>query len=111
MPNIVRAERLRAPQSQTLRFEGRDHGAAVSFFMVNAAPGGGPGTHRHPYAETWHVLEGEATFVVSGQSTLTTAGDTLTVPPHAWHSFHNSGTRGLRVMCIHPSDEIVQEFL
>jgi hypothetical protein len=38
------------PGSERARkFEGRDHGAAVSFFISTHAPGEGPVLHRHPY--------------------------------------------------------------
>ena len=47
------------PHSPTAyRFEGHDYGPAdVSFFLVEAQPGGGPSLHTHPYAEVFVVLE------------------------------------------------------
>src|SRR3954463_15050458 len=51
------------------RFEGKDHGANVSFFLSTHAPGEGPRLHRHPYEETFVLLDGRATFTV-GDETL-----------------------------------------
>lgn len=101
-----------APQPQrTIRFAGREQGAAVSFFVVVNAPGEGPSLHRHPYGETWHVLEGEATIRIGDDVIVATAGVTASVQPHVWHGFTNTGTGVLRIVCIHASDTIIQEFL
>jgi quercetin dioxygenase-like cupin family protein len=53
---------LLPPPSRTLRFEGEDLGADVAFFVVDLDPGGGPAQHRHPYAEVFLPLSGEALF-------------------------------------------------
>ena len=67
-----------APQPQrTIRFAGREQGAAVSFFVVVNAPGEGPSLHRHPYGETWHVLEGEATIRIGDDVIVAGAGHDL----------------------------------
>lgn len=108
---IISSASLRAPGSATIRFEGRDHGAAVSYFLVTNAPGQGPGLHRHPYAETWHVLEGEATIRIGEETLVARAGDIATAAPGVWHGFTNTGTGTLRIMCIHASDRIIQENL
>ncbi|GLJ61860.1 cupin [Microbacterium barkeri] len=108
---IVTADRIRMPGSRTLRFEGREHGAAVSFFHVDNEPGQGPGLHRHPYSETWHVLAGEATITMGEETIVARAGDTATVGAGVWHGFVNSGDGPLRILCIHASDTMIQEFL
>ena len=38
-------------------FEGADHGIGISFFLVDAGPGGGPALHKHAYADN-PVVEG-----------------------------------------------------
>lgn len=109
MTSVVPAEAIRVPGSRTLRFEGRDHGSGVSFFLVTNDPGQGPGPHRHPYSETWSVLEGEATITIGEDVIVAGAGDTAVVPPDVWHGFTNTGTGPLRVMCIHASPTMIQE--
>lgn len=109
MAPVVPAETIRIPGSRTLRYEGRDHGSGVSFFLVTNDPGQGPGLHRHPYGETWSVLEGEATITIGDQTVVARAGDTAVVQPDVWHGFTNTGTGTLRVMCIHASATMIQE--
>ncbi|HEY6799816.1 MAG TPA: cupin domain-containing protein [Agromyces sp.] len=109
---IVPGDLLRIGAARrTLRFEGRDHGSAISYFLVDNDPGQGPDLHRHPYAETWIVLEGEARFTVGDDQFIASAGDTLTGPANIWHGFKNCGTGRLRVIGIHASDTIIQENL
>ena len=110
IPPIVAADAIRLGSGRTLRFEGRDHGAAVSYFLVDNDPGQGPGLHRHPYPETWIVLEGEVRITIDEREFVATAGDTATAPAGAWHRFVATGTKRLRMVCIHASDAIVQEF-
>ena len=110
IPPIVSADAIRLGSGRTLRFEGRDHGAAVSYFSVDNEPGQGPGLHRHPYPETWIVLEGEVRITIDEQEFVATAGDTATAPANTWHRFVAIGTSRLRMVCIHASDVIVQEF-
>lgn len=112
LASIVPADLLRIGAARrTLRFEGRDHGSAISYFLVDNDPGQGPDLHRHPYPETWIVLEGEARFTVGDEQFIGTAGDTLTGPADIWHGFKNCGTGRLRVIGIHPSETIIQENL
>ncbi len=110
-PQPVPAHRLRVGESRTLRFEGRDHGSGISFFLVDNDPGTGPGLHRHPYTETWTVLEGEATITIGEHRLVATTGDTAVVQPGVWHGFTNTGTGRLRMVCVHASDVMVQEWL
>jgi len=110
-PAVIPADELRIGASgRTLRFEGRSSGAGISYFFVDNDPGQGPDLHRHPYAETWVVLEGEATITIGDDVLVAHSGDTATVVPNVWHAFTNSGTGRLRMICIHASDVIVQEF-
>ena len=95
----------------TARFEGRDHGAAVSFFITRFPPGRGLALHRHPYEETFIVEEGTATFAVDGKTVLARAGQVVVVPAGAAHGFVNSGYGVLRQVSIHPSDRMIQEWV
>ncbi|MCI9856946.1 cupin domain-containing protein [Microbacterium proteolyticum] len=109
MTAIISAEHLRVGNSPTLLFEGTEHGSAVSFFLVTNDPGQGPGLHRHPYTETWTVLEGEATIQVGAETFIARAGDSAVVQPDLWHAFTNSGRGTLRIICIHASAVMIQE--
>ncbi|WP_338688496.1 hypothetical protein V5279_23970 [Bradyrhizobium sp. 26S5] len=42
--------------------EGRISGSDSSVIVVDMPPGPGPALHRHPYAETFVVLEGRAVY-------------------------------------------------
>ena len=108
-PGVIPADALRATGSRTLRFEGRDHGSGISFYLVTNDPGQGPVLHRHPYTETWTVLEGTATIVMGDEEVVARAGDTAVVQPGTWHRFTNTGDGVLRIMCVHASPTFVQE--
>jgi mannose-6-phosphate isomerase-like protein (cupin superfamily) len=109
MTEIIPSDDIRIPGSETLRFEGAAHGSGVSFYLVTAGPGRGPELHRHPYSETWTVLDGEASIRVGDDLLLAHAGDTAVVASGVWHGFTNSGPGMLRIVCIHASPEMIQE--
>lgn len=111
MTKIITADELRVGDTETLKFEGRPYGSGISFFLVENQPGQGPGLHRHPYSETWTVLEGEATIRVGDDTLVGRAGDTAVVGADVWHGFTNTGSGVLRVMCVHASDVMIQEWL
>lgn len=108
-PAVVHVADLRRPGSRTARFEGRPYGSGVSYFLVDNDPGQGPALHRHPYSETWVVLEGEATITLGDATVVAHADDCAVVPPGTWHRFVNTGTGALRMICIHAADVMVQE--
>lgn len=56
--HVLAIATLRGPGSQTASFEGYAHGAAISFFEVDADPGSTVALHSHPYTETWIVRSG-----------------------------------------------------
>jgi mannose-6-phosphate isomerase-like protein (cupin superfamily) len=93
------------------RFEGKDHGTTISFFVTNHAPGEGPSLHRHPYPETFIVQQGTVTFTVGDQQLVTSAGNVVVVPADTWHGFENTGDEPLRQVSVHASPEVIQEFL
>ena len=106
---IRRHEEPQPGASHTVRFEGRELGGPVSFFLVHAEPGRGSHLHRHPYQETWIVRKGEAEFTVGGEKTRAGAGDIVVAAADLPHRFLNVGTDALELVCIHPSEVIVQE--
>lgn len=107
---LISAEALRIGSGRTRRFVGREHGAGLSYFFVDNDPGQGPELHRHPYTETWIVLEGEADVTIGDRVLQATAGDTVTAPLWTWHRFVNCGTSRLRIVCMHASPVIIQEW-
>ncbi|EJZ18144.1 hypothetical protein RCCGEPOP_27104 [Rhizobium sp. Pop5] len=111
MFKILRHQEPQPGQSRTVHFEGRDHGGAISLFIVDNEPGQGPDLHVHPYSETWAVRRGEAEFTVDNVKTRAFSGDIVVVPANTPHRFENIGTGRLEIICIHASDTIVQEFL
>jgi mannose-6-phosphate isomerase-like protein (cupin superfamily) len=98
------------PRNQnTYKFEGHLHGNPnLSFFLVNASPGGGSAYHEHPYQEVHVVLEGTGTYVVDGQSHPVQPGDILVVPAGMPHRFVNTSQAPLKLIGIHESAIILQ---
>lgn len=111
-PQLMEAESLRRPTGGSPVFEGAEHGGvAVSFFMVDAAPGEGPRLHRHPYDEVFVLHDGEASFTVGDESILAHSGQVVVAPRQVPHKFRNSGSGRLRMTTIHPSERVIQEWL
>jgi quercetin dioxygenase-like cupin family protein len=91
------------------RFEGREHGSSVSFFIGTFPAGTGPGLHRHPYDETFIVEAGSATFTIDGETVELGGGQIAVVPANTPHKFVSGD--GFRLISISPSDHMVQEDL
>lgn len=101
------------PRSATAcQFEGAAHGGAdVSFFLVDAPPGSGPGLHTHPYAEVFVVHDGEIVFTVGDEMIAAVAGQILVVPPGVPHKYVNAGTGQARHIDIHASGRMETHWL
>ena len=92
--------------------EGYLHGGVpVCLIFFDGPPGNGPRLHRHPYAEVFIVLEGQATFTVGEETIEATGGQVLIAPAGVPHRFVNSGGGPLRQLDIHASDRFVTEWL
>ena len=93
-------------------FQGGEHGGIpISFFWVQSSPGKGPRLHKHPYEEIFVILEGHATFTV-GDSTLEVDGGHVVIGPAGVpRKFVNSGEGTLWQINIHPSAEVITEWL
>ncbi|EIM73579.1 cupin 2 domain-containing protein [Nitratireductor aquibiodomus RA22] len=111
MATILRSYPTLSPESRSIRFEGRDHGSPVSFFLIDTDPGKGSDLHTHPYAETWVLRAGTAEFTIGDEQIVGTAGDIIIAPPNVPHRYINTGTGPLQMVCIHPGDRIVQELV
>lgn len=107
MVHILPAPERPASNNRTIRFEGDAHGAPISFFAVDTAPGGGPRLHRHPYAETWIVKRGRA-LVVAGERRFEVGPDDIAVVPAGTpHKFTALEPERLEMVCIHAAGTMV----
>jgi uncharacterized cupin superfamily protein len=62
--------------------------------------GGGPPPHRHDFEESFTVLEGEIEATFRGEKSIVHAGQTLSIPANASHSFTNASGSAARLLCI-----------
>lgn len=91
--------------------KGADHGASVSVILDRSVPGQGPRLHRHPYDETWVVVEGKLTFQSGDDQLQAGPGDIIIVPPDTPHKFTNDGPGTSMLVCIHANPTMVTEWL
>lgn len=99
-----------APQlGGAARFEGIQHGAQISFFVVTSPPGKGADKHRHPYEETFVLLDGDIEVIVNGVMRLVSGNTIVIVPANAWHEFKNRSNHAALMVNIHPAPKMVQE--
>jgi mannose-6-phosphate isomerase-like protein (cupin superfamily) len=108
---IIPREQIYRPGKGYL-FQGSEYGdTPISFFWVQAEPGGGPPLHIHPYEEIFVVQEGHATIIV-GDSTIEVDGGHIVIgPANVPHKFINSGDGLLRMVNIQPSKELIEQIL
>ena len=93
-------------------FVGSDHdGVGVCILFVDAAPGQGPGLHKHPYEEVFIVQEGRGTFVLGDEEIEVGEGEIVVAPRDVPHRFVNSGDGQLRQVDIHVSPSFSTEWL
>ena len=93
-------------------FVGEDQGGVgVCILFVDAAPGQGPGLHKHPYEEVFVVQEGRGTFVLGDDEIEVGAGEMLVAPAGTPHRFVNTGDGPLRQIDIHVSPSFSTEWL
>jgi quercetin dioxygenase-like cupin family protein len=90
---------------------GADHGASISLILDESDAGGGPRLHRHPYDETWVVIEGSLTFQAGDERFAARPGDIVVVPPDTPHRFTNDGPGTSRLVCIHAHPTFDTEWL
>jgi mannose-6-phosphate isomerase-like protein (cupin superfamily) len=91
--------------------EGEDHGATVSVILDHSEPGHGPKLHKHPYDETWVVIEGHLSFRAGDQQLEAGPGDIVIVAPETPHKFTNLGTERVNLVCVHANPSFVTEWL
>lgn len=111
MITIAHREDLLLANSLTALFIGAEHQSDISLFWVDSPPGRGPEFHWHPYTETWVVLSGEAHIQTNDDELQASSGNIVTVPAETTHRFRSVGEENLRMLCIHASPTIIQEFV
>jgi quercetin dioxygenase-like cupin family protein len=108
--NVIEIASLKPTSGGSPRFEGSHYGASVSFFVVMSAPGKGADKHRHPYEETFVILEGVIEVIVDGKMQSIGGGNIVVIPPNTWHEFKNRSSQNALMVNIHPVPEMIQEF-
>ncbi len=102
---------INASSLATGNLKAKDHGATISLILDHSEPGHGPRLHRHPYDETWVVIEGNLTFHAGEERLEAGPGDILIVPPRTAHKFTNRGPGASHLVCIHAHPTFETEWL
>jgi quercetin dioxygenase-like cupin family protein len=107
--NIIDTASLKPHGGGSPRFEGINHGASVSFFVVTSPPGKGADKHRHPYDETFVILNGDIEVIVEGEKRMVGSGNIAIIPANSWHEFKNRSDHPALMVNIHPVPKMIQE--
>ncbi len=107
--HILTFDDLRSRPGSVARFQGVDHDATTSFYVVSSAPGRGAAKHRHPYEEIFVILGGDIEVEVDGERGRLGAGHVVVIPPRTWHAFTNRGSTDASMVNIHASATMIQE--
>ena len=78
--NIIQMAKMIPPGASSLKFEGYQHNSNISFFVVRSPKGKGAVKHRHPYEETFIVLNGKIEAIVDGNTKTIEGGNIMIVP-------------------------------
>src|SRR6266567_4379048 len=84
----------------TILLAGDDTAGRFCLIDMHIPPGGGPPPHRHDFEETFTLLEGELEATFRGEKAIVRAGETLSIPANAPHSFTNASGQPARLLCI-----------
>ncbi len=108
---IERADGRDDGEAWTENYEALPGGADISIILESTTrPGVGPRLHRHPYAETFLIRRGSATFTVGTEQFDGHAGQVLIVPAATPHKF-STGPNGYEAVHIHASPRFETEWL
>lgn len=102
---------INASSLPTGNLKGEDHGTTISLILNHSEPGQGPRLHKHPYDETWVVIDGNLTFQAGDQQLEAGPGDIVIVPPQTPHKFTNDRPGRAKLVCIHANPTFVTEWL
>ena len=84
----------------TIILSGDDTNGRYCLIDMHIPPGGGPPSHRHDFEESFTLLEGEIEVTFRGEKSVVRAGETLSIPANAPHSFTNAAKQPARLLCI-----------
>lgn len=105
-----RYEDYESPNGEAAIFQGFEHGANVSFFVVNFSPGKGPKKHRHPYGEIFIILDREIEAIVDGETQVFGSDTIAIIPAGTRHEFKNRSEKTARLVNIHPVAKMITEW-
>ena len=84
----------------TVLLSGDDTNGRYCLIDMHIPPGGGPPPHRHDFEESFTLVEGEIEATFRGKTSTVRAGETLSIPANAPHSFINASKGNVRLLCI-----------
>ena len=99
---IIDSGSLKSPDGQVATLHGFEHGANISFFIVQFGPGKGPNKYRHPYEETFIVFEREIEAIVDGKMQRIGSDTIAIIPANTWHEFKSLSEKPLHMINIYP---------
>lgn len=107
---ILDIDNLEPPNEKVKTFQGIEHGANASFFIVRFTTGEGPRKHRHPYEETFIILEGEIEVFVGQEIFRIDSGKIAIIPKGIWHTFTVRSETPALMVNIHPVPKMLTEW-
>ena len=94
-----------------VRLEPAESGGVMTVMETVNAPGFGPPLHRHRETEVFRVLEGRYLYEVDGSRFYAGAGDLVSVPGGATHTFTNvSDGPSRQIVLMLPAMDAVKFF-
>jgi mannose-6-phosphate isomerase-like protein (cupin superfamily) len=108
---IDRADGRADGEYWTENYEELPGSANISIILESTTKAGvGPRLHQHPYAETFIIRRGWATFTVGSEQVQGHAGQVIVVPANTPHKF-STGPEGYEAVHIHANPRFVTEWL
>jgi mannose-6-phosphate isomerase-like protein (cupin superfamily) len=94
----------RTPGEFLYRMIGEDYGfEALSVFITETHPNGGPRLHSHDVEEAHVLLEGSVRYVIGNRTFAVEAPYVAKVPANVPHTFMNAGTEPMHIIAVFPS--------
>ncbi len=98
------ARSYRTPGEFLHRMIGEDYGfEALSIFITETHPTGGPRLHSHDVEEAHVLLEGSARYMIGDRTFTVEAPYVAKVPPNVPHTFVNAGAEPMHIIAVFPS--------
>lgn len=108
---IDRADGRQDGEDWTENYDELPGGANIAIILESTTRADvGPRLHQHPYAETFVIRRGSATFTIGSEEVPGHAGQILVVPAMTPHKF-STGPEGYEALHIHANAEFVTEWL